>query len=151
MAWFAVLHLVFKNDVTIKPRRADFVIGVTFCLFVFFTDELLYLDSGNWGRGLLVSFEPRCLNLRSAAIVLGALSVQELWGHVLFHLFEYPLLSAETAVVGSLPEVIRAGTVWQGNVVTAPNGYGIVIYEWCSAFHNLSLAMLCSITISNLQ
>lgn len=97
------------------------------------------------------AFSSDDFNLRSAAIVLGALSVQELWGRALFHLLAYPLLCLETAVVGSLLEVVRTGTIWQSNVITGPTGYGIVIYEPCSAFHNLSLAMLCWITISKLR
>jgi hypothetical protein len=151
MAWFAVFRLIFKSDIAVRSRLVDFVIGVILCLFVFLPmSHFIWLAA----TGVAVYWylaSPDELNLRSAAIVLGALSVQELWGHMLFHLLEYPLLSAETAVVGSLLEVVRAGTVWQGNVITGPDGYGIIIYEWCSAFHNLSLAMLCWVTISNLQ
>lgn len=151
MAWFAVFNLTLKSDLAVKSRRADFVVGVILCLFVFLPmSHFIWLAATGVAVYWYLS-SPDDLNLRSAAIVLGALSVQELWGHMLFHLFEYPLLSAETAVVGSLLEVVRTGTVWQGNVVTGPDGYGIAIYDWCSAFHNLSLAMLCWVTISNLQ
>jgi hypothetical protein len=151
MAWFAVFKLILKSDHTIRSRRADFVVGVSLCLLVF-----LPLSYFIWmaTTGIAVYWylsSPDDLNLRSAAVVLGALSIQELWGHLLFRLFEYPLLCAETAVVGSLLEVVRTGTVWQGNIVTRSDGYGIVIYEACSAFHNLSLAMLCWVTISSLR
>jgi hypothetical protein len=151
IAWFAVFRLISKSNLTVKSRQADVVIGVILCLFVFLPmNHFIWMAAT--GTAVYWYFSsPDDLNLRSAAIVLGALSVQELWGHMLFHLFEYPLLSAETAVVGSLLEVVRTETVWQGNVISGPDGHGIVLYEWCSAFHNLSLAMLCWVTISNLQ
>jgi exosortase/archaeosortase family protein len=151
MAWFAVFSLIFKSDPTIKSCRADFVVGVILCLFVFLPVSHFIWMAATGAAVYWYLSSPDDLNLRSAAIVLGALSVQELWGHILFRLLENPLLHAETAVVGSLLEVVRTGTVWHGNVVTGPDGYGIAIYEACSAFHNLSLAMLCWVTISNLQ
>ena len=89
--------------------------------------------------------------LRAAGIVLAALSVQELWGHIFFNLVTFPLLRAETAVVGTLLEAMRPGTVWHDNAITGPNGYGIVIINSCSSFHNLSLAMLCWLTVSRLR
>jgi exosortase/archaeosortase family protein len=83
--------------------------------------------------------------------VLGALSIQELWGHIFFNLVTFPLLRAETAVVGTLMDAIRPGTMWQDNAILAPNGFGIVIISSCSSFHNLSLAMLCWLTLSRLR
>jgi exosortase/archaeosortase family protein len=83
--------------------------------------------------------------------VFAALTIQESWGHIIFDLFSVPLLRAETAVVGALVHAARAGTVWQGNVITGPSGFGIIIYSGCSSFHNLSLAMLCWLTVSKLR
>jgi exosortase/archaeosortase family protein len=48
-------------------------------------------------------------------------------------------------------DVVRPGTVWQDNIITGPSGFGIVVYTGCSSFHNLSLAMLCWVTISRLH
>ena len=90
------------------------------------------------------------LKLRAAGIVLAALSVQELWGHILFNLITMPLLRAETAVVGTIMGAIRPGTVWHDNIVSEPNGFGIVIINSCSSFHNLSLALLCWVTVSRM-
>lgn len=151
MAWFTIFRLIFKDNLKNKSRGMDFVIGVILCLFVFFPMSHFIWMAATGAAVYWYFSTPDDFNLRSAAIVLGALSVQELWGHMFFHLFEYPLLCAETAVVGSLLEVVGTETVWWGNVITGPGGHGIVIYEWCSAFHNLSLAMLCWITISKLR
>jgi hypothetical protein len=89
--------------------------------------------------------------MRAAGIVLAALSVQEFWGHVFFNLVALPLPRAETAVVGMMLETARAGTVWQDNVITGPNGFGIMIYTGCSSFYNPSLAMLCWFTVSRFR
>ena len=77
--------------------------------------------------------------------------MQELWGHIFFHLVEFPLLRVEAAVVGTLLDTVRPGTVWQDNVVTAPSGFGIMIINSCSSFHNLSLALLCWVSVSRLR
>jgi exosortase/archaeosortase family protein len=89
--------------------------------------------------------------LRAAGIVLAALSVQEFWGHIFFDLFALRLLRAETAVVGTILQAARTGTVWQDNLITGPSGYGVVVYSGCSSFHNLSVAMLCWLTVSSLR
>jgi exosortase/archaeosortase family protein len=91
------------------------------------------------------------LKLRAAGVVLAALAIQEYWGHIVFDFFALPLLRAETAVVGTLVQAARAGTVWQGNVITGPSGFSIIVYSACSSFHNLSLAMLCWLTVSKLR
>jgi hypothetical protein len=41
--------------------------------------------------------------------------------------------------------------VWQGNVITGPSGFGIIVYSGRSSFHDLSLAMLCWLTVSKLR
>ena len=83
--------------------------------------------------------------------MLAALTIQEYWGRIVFDLFTLPLLRAETAVVGTLVQAVRAGTVWQSNVISGPSGFGIIVYSGCSSFHNLSLAMLCWVTVSRLR
>jgi hypothetical protein len=80
-----------------------------------------------------------------------ALSVQEFWRHIFFDFFALPSLRAETAVVGAILQAVRSGTEWQDNVITGPSGFGIVVYSGCSSFHNLSLAMLCWLTVSKLR
>jgi exosortase/archaeosortase family protein len=137
MAWYAVFNFLFRID----PSCFLIFLPTLRIIWVVATASAVYWWVCNSGD----------LKLRAAGIVLAALSVQEFWGHVLFHLFAYPLLCAETAVVGTMMEAARAGTVWHNNVITGPSGYGIVIYDECSSFHNLSLAMLCWITISKMR
>src|SRR5262249_5288551 len=81
-----------------------------------------------------------------AGVVLAALATQQLWGHLFFDLVAVHLLSAEAALIGTLLDIARPGTVWQDNLIIEPNGYSLVLLAGCSSFHNLSLAMLCWLT-----
>ena len=83
--------------------------------------------------------------------MLAALAIQEYCGRIVFDLLALPLLRAETAVVGTLVQAARPGTVWQDNVITGPSGFGIAAYSGYSSFHDLSLAMLCWLTVSRLR
>jgi hypothetical protein len=91
------------------------------------------------------------LSMRASGIVLAALSVQEFWGHVFFQLITMPLLRAETAVVGKMLQLTRGGTIWYDNMISTQSGHGIVLYPYCSSFHNLSLALLCWVTLTRLR
>jgi hypothetical protein len=147
MAWYVVLHLLGSSDAAPNAHWRSFLIVATLCLLLFLpTDRTIWISAAGISV-CLWTFSGGDSKLRAAGTVLAALSVQAFWAHVLFNLVAAPLLRAETAIVGTMLEVIRPGTVWQDNVITGPNGFGIVIYKGCSSFHNLALAMLCWLTI----
>ena len=151
MAWCAIFRLLAASDPRQVAQMRDMLIALALCLPLFLpttrTIKVLALGAAmfSWIRG---RGDPK---LRAAGVVLAALTIQEYWGHIVFDLFAVPLLHAETAVVGTLLHAARAGTVWQGNIITGPSGFGIVVYSGCSSFHNLSLAMLCWLTVSKLR
>ena len=151
MAWYAIFRLLAASPSKQPAQISDILLALALCLPLFLpttrTMKVLALGAAMfcWIRG---RDDPK---LRSAGIVLGALAIQEYWGHIVFDLFALPLLRAETAVVGTLVQAMRAGTVWQGNVITAPSGFSVIVYSACSSFHNLSLAMLCWVTVSRLR
>jgi exosortase/archaeosortase family protein len=151
MAWCAIFRLLASSDPTQPAQTRDILIAVALCLPLFLptTRTLKIVGLGAalfiWIRG---RGEPK---QRGAGVVLAALTIQEYWGHIVFDLFALPLLRAETALVGTLVQAARAGTVWRDNVITGPSGFGIIVYSGCSSFHNLSLAMLCWLTVSRLR
>ena len=151
MAWYAIFRLLASSDPRQVAQLRDILVALALCLPLFLptTRTIKFVALGaaifSWIRG---RDDP---NLRGAGVVLAALTVQQYWGHIVFDIFALPLLQAETAVVGTLVQVLRAGTVWQGNVITGPSGFGIVVYSACSSFHNLSLAMLCWLTVTRLR
>ena len=147
MAWFAIFRLLALSDPRPVAQLWDFLIAVTLCCLLLVPTTRMI-----WIAALSVAILGWLFNggdpkLRRAGIVLTALSVQEYWGHVFFQLVARPLLRAETAVVGTLLQAVRAGTAWRDNVITGPNGHGIVVYDPCSSFHNISLAALCWVSV----
>jgi hypothetical protein len=151
MAWYAIFRLLGASNAVEPARRRDVLIITTVCLLVFLpTSRMIWVAAAGvavylliWSRG-----DP---SMRAAGIVLAALSVQEFWGHILFQLVAMPLLRAETAVVGTMLQLTRVGTVWYDNVITMANGHGIILYPYCSSFHNVSLALLCWVTLTKLR
>lgn len=150
MAWYVVFRLLGAGERTrIAPNR-DWVVGLGSCMMVFIPNV-----GGVWVAatiiGVYLSLTPGGdRKLRSAGIVLLTLSVQGFWGNRLFEAIASPLLRAETAVVGTILQTMQSGTTWQDNMITAKSGWGIVIYPYCSSFHNVSLAFLCWVTISRM-
>jgi hypothetical protein len=151
MAWYAVFRLLASSSAVPAARARDVLVTAVLCLLVFLPTSRMIWVPATGIAFYLWRFSAGDPKLRAAGIVLAALSVQELWGHILFNLITFPLLRAETAVVGTLMDLIRPGTVWQDNMVRAPSGFGIIIINSCSSFHNLSLALLCWVTISRLS
>ena len=151
MAWYAIFRLLVLSDTEPRTRWQDVLIAVLLCFLLFLPTARIIWVAAMGAAIYWWIFNAGDPKLRAAAVVLTALSVQAFWGHVLFHLIAFPVLHAETAVVGTLLEATRDGTVWQDNIITGPNGHGIVIYDECSAFHNLSLAMLCWVSVSKLR
>jgi exosortase/archaeosortase family protein len=151
MAWYAIFRLLASSEPMQAAQMRDILIALALCLPLFLpttrTIKILALGVAIffWARG---RGDPK---LRAAGVVLAGLTIQQYWGRIVFDLFALPLLRAETAVVGTLVQAARAGTVWQDNIITGPSGFGIIVYSGCSSFHNLSLAMLCWLTVSKLR
>ena len=151
LAWYVIFRLLLSSYRVGIARLQDVLVITALIVPVF-------LPTGKtlWIAATCIAIYWRLSSagdrkLRAAAVVLAALSVQELWGHILFNLITSPLLRAETAVVGTILSVVRLGTVWHDNAIMGPNGFGIVIINSCSSFHNLSLALLCWVTVSRLR
>lgn len=151
MAWYVIFRLLGSSDSAITVRWRDLLVIAGLCLLLF-----LPMARSIWVAAVGIAiclwiFSDDDPKVRAAGIVLAALSVQEFWGDVFFNLVAEPLLHAVTAIVGTLLEAARPGTTWQDNVLTGPDGFGIIIYTGCSSFHNLSLAMLCWLTVSKFR
>jgi hypothetical protein len=151
MAWYVVFRLLVSSDLAPAARSRDLLVTAALCLLVFLPTSRMVWVAATGIAFYLWLCSASDLKLRAAGIVLAALSVQELWGRVLFNLVDPPVLRAEAAVVGTILEAAQPGTVWHENAIMGPSGFGIVIINSCSSFHNLSLALLCWVTFSRLQ
>jgi hypothetical protein len=89
------------------------------------------------GGYLLVTGAPRSAQ-RRAAFVLLALTGPLIWGRILLHAYEVPILSLDARIVGA-----AIGTEVDGNVVRfAGDGSEFLVGAGCSSVHNMSLAIL---------
>jgi exosortase/archaeosortase family protein len=148
MAWYVVFRLLGSSDPMPAARARDFFVTAALCLAVFARTNSMVWVAATGIAIYLWFFSGGDRKLRAGAVVLAALAVQELWGHLFFDLVAVHLLRAEAAVVGTLLDVARPGTVWLDNIVIGPEGYSVAVLAGCSSFHNLSLAMLCWLTVS---
>jgi hypothetical protein len=151
LAWYVIFRLLGASDLAPAARLRDVLVTAAFCLLVFLPSNRVIWVAGTGIAIYLWLTDTGDPKLRAAGIVLAALSVQELWGKVFFNLLASHLLRAEAAAVGTMLEVARPGTVWQDNAIMGPDGHGVVIISGCSSFHNVSLALLCWVTISRLR
>ena len=78
------------------------------------------------------------------AVILLAVTVPMLWSRLVFDLFANFILSVDAALVSKL-----LGTQRSGNMVQFADHSGtLVIFSSCSSLANVSLALLCWVTIS---
>jgi exosortase/archaeosortase family protein len=151
LAWYVIFRLLGSSDLAPAARLRDFLVIAALCLLVFVPSSRAIWVAGTGAAIYLWLSDTGDPKLRAAGIVLFALSVQELWGKAFFNLLAPYLLRAETAVVGTMLEVARPGTVWQDNAIMGPNSHGVTIVGSCSSFHNTSLALLCWVSFSRLR
>ena len=150
LAWYAVFRLLGSSARAPTARIRDFMVTLAFLLPLFSPTNSMVWVAATGIAIYLWLFNAGDIKLSAAGIVLVALSVQALWGPMLFGLVALPLLRAEAAVVGTLLEAARPGTMWYDNVIIGPS-FSVVIAAPCSSFHNLSLAMLVWLTVSRLR
>jgi hypothetical protein len=151
MAWYAIFRLLAASNPSLLARWWDVLIIVALCSLVFLpTTRMVWMAAAGVAVYLVVC-NAGDRRMRAAGIVLAALSLQEFWGRNLFYLIAAPLLDIETAAVGTVLQLTRPGAVWHDNIITMPSGHGIVLYPYCSSFHNVSLALLCWVTLTKLR
>jgi hypothetical protein len=82
--------------------------------------------------------------VRRGAVILLAVTVPMLWSRLVFDLFANFILGVDAALVSRL-----LGTYRDGNMVQFADHSGtLVIFSSCSSLANVSLALLCWVTIS---
>jgi hypothetical protein len=89
-------------------------------------------------------------NFKAAGAVLLALAFNGYWGPKLFDIFSYYLLRADAALVGAALHLTQPGMGWQETVIGRPGVHTVLIFDPCSSFHNISLGLLCWISVTKL-
>src|SRR5271166_6481708 len=133
------------SDKSGRANAVDFAVGAAFLLLV-----ALPISSLSW-----VATAAICVYLlantngastRQGAVILLATTVPMLWSRLLFKFFANPILNVDAFLVSWM-----LGTNRSGNMVEFADHSGeLVIFAPCSSLANVSLAILCWVTVSEL-
>ncbi|WP_019833295.1 exosortase/archaeosortase family protein [Sphingomonas sp. PR090111-T3T-6A] len=147
IVWFAVygLFVIAQEGEPAEPRRMDrtvctLVLALSFIPFNFAAAIGLLLN------GVYLAFtSPDRSAARRMAIVMLALTGPLIWGRFLLALMGPELLGLDARLAG-----LVAGTPVQGNVVELHGGGRLYVALGCSSVHNMSLAVLLFITLTQM-
>lgn len=150
LAWYAVFRLLLDSRDARTCDSRDLVVGLAVVLVNLFhthaatwialTATGLYLSATRSGDG----------KFGGAAVVMLALALNGFWGRQIFDLFAYQIVRADAAALGTLLTMIGSDITWQDTIIGRTGAPGIIVYGPCSAFHNLSLGLLCWVTVTKL-
>jgi exosortase/archaeosortase family protein len=142
-ACVAGIALVLQSRVE-EVRSADVAVGVVLFLLM-----ILPIAAMAWlavsGLSLYILFFGKVDDpARRGAIILLAATVPMLWSRMLFDFFAKPILEVDATLVAWILGTYRAGNV----VEFADHSGSLVIFPPCSSLANMSLALLCWVTVS---
>lgn len=148
LAWFAVLVLVARGAPGMR-RTTGLALPCLISLAACLPD-----DNAAWvGLSVLAAYTfyvfAHDRSLRAAAIVMLALATQLFWGRILFELVAFQIEIADAKLAAGLLSLLHQPVTLQDNLIGTGN-HQIVIYEGCTSFHNISIAMLAWVTITKL-
>lgn len=140
----AGVALLFR-DQSGPANAVDLAVGAAFLVLV-----ALPISSLSW-----VAIAAFCIytlantngvSTRQGAVILLATTVPMLWSRLLFKFFANPILNADASLVSWI-----LGTKRSGNMIEFADHSGeLVIFAPCSSLANVSLAILCWVTVSEL-
>jgi len=150
LGWFAVFRLLYECAPRTPSTAADVVFALLITALNFLPASSVSWASTTAAGMFLLATSRADRKLQAAAVVLLALAANGLWGPLLFDFFAFPLLRADAALVGGLLYLTQPGMGWAQTIVGTPEGHNVLIYGPCSSFHNISLGLLCWVTITRL-
>lgn len=150
LGWYVIVALLLASNPDQPVTRFEIPTALSLVALNF-----LPVQSSNWlsttAFGLYLFFTSRDDNkLKAAATVLLALSVNGYWGPKFFNVFGYWILRADAALVGTALVATQPGIGWHETVIGWPGGHSVLIFSPCSSFHNISLGLLCWVSVTKL-
>lgn len=142
-ACFAGLSLLL-SDRTGNVRPADLAVAAAVLLMI-----ALPIGAASWLAITMLSLYIVRLgqpsdSQRRGAMIMFAVTVPMLWSRLIFDLFAKFILSVDAALVGWVLGTHRAGNM----VEFADHSGTLAIFPACSSLANVSLALLCWVTVS---
>ncbi|WP_454632729.1 hypothetical protein [Bradyrhizobium cenepequi] len=145
VVWFSCVAgiALILQDRTIGIRSSELAIGAAFVVLVILPiGPLSWLAVAALGLYLIISTDVP--SSRRGALILVATTVPMLWSRLLFQFFADLILQIDASLVSWLLHTRRSG-----DIVDFADGSGaLVILPACSSLANVSLAVLCWVTVS---
>ena len=143
VACFAGISLVLP-DKTGGIHLADLAVAMVVLLII-----ALPIGAMSWLAVTMLSlyvllFTQATESQHRGAVILLAATVPMLWSHLVFDLFASFILAVDASLVGWMLGTHRSGTI----VEFADHSGTLAIFPSCSSLANVSLALLCWVTIS---
>lgn len=150
LAWVAVFRLLLDSASDTRASPLDCLVACLVAALNFLSaNSVAWLSATATGLFLLVT-SPGDRKLQAAATVLLALCLNGLWGPLLFDAFAPQFLQVDAALVGSVLTLTQPGMMWDQTILGTPGGHRIFVYTACSSFHNISLGLLCWVSVLKL-
>lgn len=149
LGWYAVFQLLADSEASRPATKGDLALGLAVLPIPFLPGEG-FVWIAMTGVGIYISATSRYdRKILAAATVVLALSLNGLWGRLLFDLIALSLLKVDAALVGVLLAMTRSGYAWNGNIISS-DVHSIIVLSGCSSFHNISLGLLCWVALTKL-
>lgn len=137
--------ILVLQDRTVGLRSQDLVLGAGFVFL-----NLLPVGALSWisitALSIYVIATTGNASSRRGALILLAVTVPMLWSRLLFQFFANLILQIDASLVA-----LTLGTHRTGDMVQFADGSGLlVILPGCSSLANVSLAILCWVTVSQI-
>lgn len=148
IVWFAIGSLFLiaqENDIPSPLRHGDKAVSALVLMLSFIPFNFA-AAVGLLVNGLYLALRsPRDDIHRRMGIVMLALTGPLIWGRLLLALLGAPLLGIDARLAGWI-----AGTAVEGNVVALRDGGSLYVALGCSSVHNMSLALLLFVTLTQM-
>jgi hypothetical protein len=150
IGWYAVVSLLRHASLRERSRWWEVALALGLCAVNLWSSQhLVWLSATAVSLYLWVTGASDA-RIKAAAAVLFALSLNGLWAPLFFQVFALPLLIADAALVGGTLALFYEGAGWQGTIVAVSSEHRILLYGGCSSFHNVSLGLLCWVSLTML-
>jgi exosortase/archaeosortase family protein len=147
LAWSAIFLLLRRARARVGGRDAAILALISLSALAP-DDNAAWLGLTALGLFLLLRFG-RDRSIGAAAAVMLALATQLFWGRLLFELIAVPVEIADARLAAGLLALLQHAVSLDDNLLNN-GGRQIAIYEACTSFHNISLALLCWVALTKL-
>lgn len=150
LGWYVVFRLVNESALERPASGLDLAVGFAICTINFLPGRSISGIAVTVLAAYLLATSAADEKLRAAATVLLGLSLNSAWGPKFLELFAYYLVRIDAALVGSALMLTWPGVNWDANIIGTQSGHSIIVYTSCSSLHNISLGLLCWVSIKSL-